>query len=64
MFDFKADIAILLNITPDHLDWYAGNMQDYVDSKFRITQNLSEDEYFVFCSDDEITVKELERDSS
>jgi len=61
MFEFKADIAILLNITPDHLDWYAGNMQDYVDSKFRITQNLTEDEFFVFCSDDEITVKELER---
>jgi UDP-N-acetylmuramoylalanine--D-glutamate ligase len=60
MFEFKADIAILLNITPDHLDWYAGNMQDYVDSKFRITQNLTEDEFFVFCSDDEITVKELE----
>ena len=61
MFDFKADIAILLNITPDHLDWYDGNMQDYVDSKFRITQNLSEDEFFVFCSDDEITVREIER---
>lgn len=61
MYDFKADIAILLNITPDHLDWYEGNMQDYVDSKFRITQNLAEEEFFVFCSDDEITVKELER---
>ncbi len=61
MYDFKADIAILLNITPDHLDWYGGNMQDYVDSKFRITQNLSEDEFFVFCSDDEITVRELEK---
>ena len=61
MYEFKADIAILLNITPDHLDWYDGNMQNYVDSKFRITQNLSEDEFFVFCSDDEITVKELER---
>jgi UDP-N-acetylmuramoylalanine--D-glutamate ligase len=61
MYDFKADIAILLNITPDHLDWYDGNMQDYVDSKFRITQNLSEDEFFVFCSDDEITVREIER---
>ena len=61
MYEFKADIAILLNITPDHLDWYGGNMQDYVDSKFRITQNLSEDEFFVFCSDDEITVRELER---
>ncbi len=61
MYDFKADIAILLNITPDHLDWYDFNMQHYTDAKFRITQNLSEDEFFVFCSDDEITVKELER---
>ena len=61
MYDFKADIAILLNITPDHLDWYDFNMQNYVDAKFRITQNLSEDEFFVFCSDDEITVKELEK---
>lgn len=61
MYEFKADIAILLNITPDHLDWYDGKMQDYVDAKFRITQNLSEDEFFVFCSDDEITVREIER---
>lgn len=61
MYDFKADIAILLNITPDHLDWYDFNMQHYVDAKFRITQNLTEDEFFVFCSDDEITVKELEK---
>lgn len=61
VYDFKADIAILLNITPDHLDRYNYNMQDYVDSKLKIIQNLSEDEYFVFCSDDEITIKELER---
>jgi UDP-N-acetylmuramoylalanine--D-glutamate ligase len=61
MFQFKADIAILLNITPDHLDRYDYNMQNYVDSKFRVTQNLTEDEYFVFCSDDEITIKELEK---
>ena len=61
MYDFKSDIAILLNITPDHLDRYDGEIQNYVDSKFRITQNLSEDEYFVFCSDDEITVRELEK---
>lgn len=61
MFEFKADIAVLLNITPDHLDRYDYNMQNYVDSKFRITQNLTEDEYFVFCSDDEITIKELEK---
>ncbi len=61
MYGFKADIAILLNITPDHLDRYDYNFQNYVDSKFRITQNLTEDEYFVFCSDDEITIKELEK---
>jgi UDP-N-acetylmuramoylalanine--D-glutamate ligase len=61
MYDFKADIAILLNITADHMDRYDYNMQNYVDSKFRITQNLTEEDYFVFCSDDEITIKELER---
>lgn len=61
MYAFKADIAILLNITPDHLDRYDYNFQNYVDSKFRVTQNLTEEEYFVFCSDDEITIKELEK---
>jgi len=61
MYDFKADIAILLNITPDHLDRYNYDMQNYADSKFRITQNLTEEDYFIFCSDDEITIKELER---
>ncbi len=61
MFQFKADIAIMLNITPDHLDRYDNNFQNYVDSKFRVTQNLTEEEYFVFCSDDEITIKELEK---
>jgi UDP-N-acetylmuramoylalanine--D-glutamate ligase len=61
LYEFKADIAILLNITPDHLDRYDYNLQEYVDSKFRITHNLSEDEFFIFCSDDEITIKELEK---
>jgi UDP-N-acetylmuramoylalanine--D-glutamate ligase len=61
MYQFKADIAIMLNITPDHLDRYDYNFQNYVDSKFRVTQNLTEEEYFVFCSDDEITIKELEK---
>ncbi|MFH0759565.1 MAG: UDP-N-acetylmuramoyl-L-alanine--D-glutamate ligase [Bacteroidota bacterium] len=61
MYEFKADIAILLNITPDHLDRYDYNFQNYIDSKFRVGQNLTEDEYFVFCSDDEITIKELEK---
>ena len=61
MMEFKADIAILLNITPDHLDRYDYNFQNYIDSKFKVGQNLTEEEYFVFCSDDEITIKELEK---
>lgn len=59
MYKFKADIAILLNISPDHLDRYDYKMQNYVKSKFRITQNLSEDECFIFCSDNEITTDHL-----
>jgi len=61
MYEFKADIAILLNITPDHLDRYDYNLQKYIDSKFKLTHNLSEDEYFIYCSDDEITIRELEK---
>lgn len=61
MYDFKADIAILLNITPDHLDRYDYKMQNYVESKFRITRNLSEDDCFIFCSDDSVTVEQLKR---
>jgi UDP-N-acetylmuramoylalanine--D-glutamate ligase len=58
MYDFKAEIAILMNITPDHLDRY-DSMQDYVDSKFRITQNQTAEDYFIFCADDEITQKDV-----
>ncbi|MBN1144260.1 MAG: UDP-N-acetylmuramoyl-L-alanine--D-glutamate ligase [Bacteroidales bacterium] len=61
MYEFKADIAILLNITSDHLDRYDYNLQNYIDSKLRISRNLSEDDFFVYCSDDEITIRELER---
>jgi UDP-N-acetylmuramoylalanine--D-glutamate ligase len=61
MYEFRADIAILLNITPDHLDRYDYQLQNYVNSKFRITQNLTDDNYFIFCSDDEITSRELDR---
>ncbi len=60
MYRFKADIAILLNITPDHLDRYDYNFQKYIDAKMRILQNMTKDEYFIFCSDDEITIRELE----
>jgi len=59
MYDFKADIAILLNITPDHLDRYDYKMENYVASKFRITQNLTKCDAFVFCSDDEIISNEM-----
>ncbi|MBL7910461.1 MAG: UDP-N-acetylmuramoyl-L-alanine--D-glutamate ligase [Bacteroidia bacterium] len=52
MFDFKADIAVLLNITPDHLDRYDYKFENYVASKFRITQNQSKKEAFVYCADD------------
>lgn len=59
MYDFKADIAVLLNITPDHLDRYNYEMQNYVDSKFRITQNLTENDWFVYNADDPIIIAEI-----
>ena len=59
MYDFKADIAIITNITPDHLDRYDHKMENYVRSKFRITRNMSTDDCFIFCSDDEITINHL-----
>ena len=59
MYDFKADIAIITNITPDHLDRYAYKMENYVKAKFRVTRNMSSDDCFIFCSDDEITVNHL-----
>jgi len=52
MYNFKADVAILLNITPDHLDRYEYKFENYVASKFRITQNLTKDDAFVYCADD------------
>ncbi|HQH41689.1 MAG TPA: UDP-N-acetylmuramoyl-L-alanine--D-glutamate ligase, partial [Bacteroidales bacterium] len=61
MYDFKADIAILLNITADHLDRYDYSLEKYAESKFRITQNLEEDNFFIFCRDDEITIRHLEK---
>ena len=61
MYEFKADIAILMNITPDHLDRYDFNMQNYINSKFRITRNMNEEDCFVFCADDPVTIAQLER---
>jgi len=59
MFSFKADVAILLNITPDHLDRYGYKFQNYIDSKFRIIQNQTDKDIFIYCGDDEIIKKEL-----
>ena len=61
MYSFKADIAILMNITPDHLDRYDFKMQNYINSKFRITQNMKEEDCFIFCDDDPVTIGELEK---
>ena len=61
MYDFKADIAILMNITPDHLDRYNFKMQNYINSKFRIIRNMEGEDSFIFCADDPITAKELEK---
>ena len=61
VYDFKADIAIITNITPDHLDRYGYNMENYVKSKFRITRNMDKDDCFIFCSDDEITINHLNK---
>lgn len=61
MYDFKADVAVLMNITPDHLDRYNYEMQNYVDSKFRIIQNQTAADYFIYCADDEVTRREVEK---
>ena len=59
MYDFRANIAILLNITPDHLDCYDNCMQNYVDSKMRIIQNQTADDAFIYWNDDPIIKREL-----
>jgi UDP-N-acetylmuramoylalanine--D-glutamate ligase len=59
MFEFKADIAILLNITPDHLDRYDYKLENYADSKFRIIQNQTESDALVYCIDDEVTMNTI-----
>src|SRR6218665_964737 len=59
MFKFKADIAILLNITPDHLDRYDYKLENYADSKFRIIQNQTEQDAFIYCIDDEVTMNTI-----
>ena len=61
MYDFRANIAVLLNITPDHLDRYEGSMQKYTDAKMRIVQNQTEDDAFIYWNDDPIISRELKK---
>ena len=59
MYDFRANIAVLMNITPDHLDRYDYKMQNYIDAKFRIIQNQTDDDAFIFWMDDPVIQQEL-----
>ena len=61
MYDFRANIAVLLNITPDHLDRYEGSMQNYTDSKMRILQNQTEEDAFIYWNDDPVISAELKK---
>jgi UDP-N-acetylmuramoylalanine--D-glutamate ligase len=60
-YQFKADIGILLNITPDHLDRYDYDFKNYINSKFRITRNMTRDDYFIYYYDPEILAPEVEK---
>ena len=60
-YEFHPDIAIITNITPDHLDRYGYQLENYVKAKFRITRNLSPEDCFIFDSDDEITIDHLNK---
>ena len=57
--DFRAEIAVLLNITEDHLDRYAYRFENYINSKFRIIENQTEDDYFIYCDDDPVIMQQL-----
>ena len=61
MYDFRANVAVLLNITPDHLDRYDNCMQNYVNSKMRIVQNQTADDAFIYWNDDPVIKKELDK---
>jgi UDP-N-acetylmuramoylalanine--D-glutamate ligase len=61
VYDFKADIAVLLNITPDHLDRYDYNMQNYINAKMRIIRNQKANDAFIYWIDDPVVTKEIEK---
>ena len=59
MYQFKADVAILMNVTPDHLDRYEYKFENYLNSKFRIIQNMDKNGYFIYCDDDPATLEKI-----
>src|SRR3546814_21076072 len=59
MFHFRADVAVLLNITPDHLDRYDHKLENYMESKFRIIRNQQPGDLFIYCADDTVTMAAL-----
>ena len=61
MYDFKADMAVLMNITPDHLDRYGYKLQNYIDAKFRITQNQTKSDYLIYWDGDPVIRSELSK---
>ena len=61
MYEFKSELSVLLNITPDHLDRYNYKFQNYVDSKFKILQNTTSKDNFIYCSDDETIIEEMKK---
>ena len=61
MFKFKADVGVLMNITPDHLDRYDYSFEKYAQSKMRITQNQKSNDHFVYCADDKTILEQLEK---
>ena len=61
MYDFKADIAILLNITPDHLDRYDYKFQNYIDAKFRIARNQTKEDSFIYWAEDPVIDREMKK---
>ncbi len=61
MYDFRADVSVILNITPDHLDRYDYKFQNYIDSKFRILQNQTPEDAFIFWNDDPVLKAEIEK---
>jgi UDP-N-acetylmuramoylalanine--D-glutamate ligase len=61
MYDFRADLAVIMNITPDHLDRYGYKFQNYIDSKFRITRNQTRSDYLIYWDGDPIIKAELSK---